>query len=276
MPPSPIPLDRISPIDVPLSGKVVLSGKCYVSHDGSTLDAATTEWPKDAPGGASRDPNGLIDPTAGGLALTNRDLEHNTYEYVREAESTEVCRAAGFQGACLVPRTVALAQQRNLMTAELLAKVKAANGCLTVEVPEPPPLAAVAPAFPYLGVLLGLGAATAIGLVWWRTRKKRAASPTGQLLALARRVGDKIKSADAIVAAPLSRALKTALDAVQSGRVDASSAEGKRVAAILLRVEGVLDSTEAEAKAAAEREAADELVREVESALEAAEEARRV
>ncbi len=97
-------------------------------------------------------------------------------------------------------------------------------------------------------------------------------SPAGQLLALARRVQGKLGSADVVVAAPLGRAVDTALRALKAGRVDPSSAEGKRVASVLMRVETTLDTHAAETRAEQEREAADELVREVESALEAAEE----
>ena len=56
-------------------------------------------------------------------------------------------------------------------------------------------------------------------------------------------------------------------------RVDATSKEGKRVASVLSRVEATLDQAAHEARADQEREVADELVREVESALEAAAEA---
>ena len=131
----------------------------------------------------------------------------------------------------------------------------------------------VQPAFPFLGVAAAIGAAVAVGLVALRMRKKRAESPAGQLLALARRVQGKVAGADAVVAAPLGRAVETAMRALKAGRVDPGSAEGKRVAALLLRVETQLDAKAAEARAEQEREAADELVREVESALEAAEEA---
>ena len=112
-----------------------------------------------------------------------------------------------------------------------------------------------------------------MGLVAIRARKKRKSSPYGQLLALAGRVQEKLRGADVVVAAPLGRAVETATRSLKAGRVDPSSAEGKRVAAVLLRVESKLDAHAAETRAEQEREAADELVREVESALEAAEEA---
>lgn len=273
MPSVPLPLDRPLALDVRPGGEIVVTGSCYLSHDGSTLDAGTTQWPKEAPGGASRDPVGLVDAQASGLSLSSRDLDRHEFHYVYSGEPSAACQAAGIQGACVIPSTMKLAVSRGIPSAELLAKLKGANGCLTVEVPEPPPLAAAAPAVPYLGVAAGIGAAIVVGLVALRARKKRRESPAGQLLLLARRVQGKLRGADAVLAAPLTRAVETALSALAAGRVDPASAEGKRVASVLMRVETRLDSHAAEARAEQEREAADELVREVESALEAAEEA---
>lgn len=273
MPPLPLPLDRPLALNVPPGGEIVVSGSCYLSHDGSTIDAATTHWPKEAPGGESTDAVGLIDAAASGLSLTSRDIAKHEYHYVSSGEASPVCQAAGMGSGCIVPRTMKLATDRGIPSAEFLAKLKGANGCISVTVPEPPPLAPLAPAFPFLGVAAGIGAAIAVGLVALRVRKKRIASPAGQLLALARRVQGKLAGADAVVAAPLGRAVETALRALKAGRVDAASAEGKRVQTVLLRVETQLDSHAAKEREAQERDAADELVREVESALEAAEEA---
>jgi hypothetical protein len=254
-------------------GEIVVTGKCYLSHDGSVIDAATTHWPKEAPGGESTDPVGLVDAAASGLSLTSRDVAQSQYHYVYDGAPSAVCKAAGIDGACLVPSTMKLAVSRGITSQELLAKLKGANGCLEVEVPEPPVLAPVAPAFPYLGAAAGALAAIAVGLVALRARSRRMASPAGQLLALARRVQQKVEGADVVVAAPLGRAVDAALRALKAGRVDPASAEGKRVSAVLLRVEAQLDAHEDKERAEKEREAADELVREVESALEAAEEA---
>jgi hypothetical protein len=271
MPSVPLPLDRPLALDLRPGGEIVVTGSCYLSHDGSTIDAATTYWPKDAPGGESRDPVGLVDAAASGLELTSRAPKE--VHFVYSGEPSASCKAAGIDGPCIIPSTMKLAVSRGIPSAELLTKLKGANGCLRVDIPDPSPLAPAAPALPYLGIALGLGAAIALGLIAVRVRKKRQASPAGQLLALARRVQGKLRGADAVLAAPLSRAVGTALSALSAGRVDPASDEGKRVAAVLMRVETRLDSHAAEARADQEREAADELVREVESALEAAEEA---
>ena len=271
MPSVPLPLDRPLALDLRPGGEIVVTGSCYLSHDGSTIDAATTYWPKDAPGGESRDPIGLVDAAASGLELTSRASKEVRFVYSGQPSAS--CKAAGIDGACIIPSTMKLAVSRGIPSAELLTKLTGANGCLRVDIPDPSPLAPAAPALPYLGIALGLGAAIALGLIAVRVRKKRQASPAGQLLALARRVQGKLRGADAVLAAPLSRAVATALSALSAGRVDPASDEGKRVAAVLTRVETRLDSHAAEARADQEREAADELVREVESALEAAEEA---
>jgi len=273
MPPTPLPLDRPLAVDVRPGGEIIVSGTCYLSQDGSTIDAATTRWPKEAPGGASVAPIGLIDHQASGLSLVSRDLDKHEYHYVYSGDASAVCNAAGIQGACLVPSTMKLAVNRGIPSHEFLSALKGANGCLQVEVPGAPALAAVRPAFPFLGAAAGIGVAIAVGLVAFRVRKRRRSSPAGQLLALARRVQAKVQGADVVVAAPLGRAVETALRALKAGRVDPTSAEGQRVAAVLLRVETQIDAHAAETRAEQEREAADELVREVESALEAAEEA---
>ena len=65
----------------------------------------------------------------------------------------------------------------------------------------------------------------------------------------------------------------SALRAIDEQRVDPSSKEGKRVMDVLRRVDTQIDATAATARAEQEQEAADELVHEVESALEAAAEA---
>ena len=67
-------LDRIvQPVNVEPGGEIILRGSFTSAHDGTTIDAATTQWPAGAPGGASVDAGGLIDFEAGGFHMTSRD-----------------------------------------------------------------------------------------------------------------------------------------------------------------------------------------------------------
>src|SRR5262245_21425852 len=147
--PTPLPLDRPPAVDVRPGGEITVSGSCYLSHDGSVIDAATTTWPKEAVGGASVDPIGLIDAQASGLDLASRDAATHVAKFVYGGQPSAVCQAAGIQGACIVPNTMKLAVNRGLPSAEFLQKLKGAEGCLQVEVPAPPPLAPLEPAFPF-------------------------------------------------------------------------------------------------------------------------------
>ncbi|MFO0592241.1 MAG: hypothetical protein U0441_32150 [Polyangiaceae bacterium] len=271
MPPVPVALDQpATHVDVRPGGEVILTGSYYSTHDGSVLDAATTTWPKEAPGGESIDAQGLFDLGLGGFRVASRDPQTHTVHLLATGDAAPGCSAAGVTAPCLVVRTPIAARARMLTSAEFAQTLK---GEIQMDVPAPTIAAAAAPAFPYLGALAGVAAAIGLGLGVMRARRRRLESPTGQLLALARRVQAKVAGADAVVAAPLGRAVETAMRSLKAGRVDPSSAEGRRVAAVLLRVETTLDDQAAQARAEEEREAADELVREVESALEAAEEA---
>lgn len=271
MPPVPVLLDATAVhVDVRPGGEVILTGHYYSTHDGSILDAATTTWPPTAPGGDSVDAKGVFDLGLGGFHLVSRDATTHEVHVRATGEAAPGCSAAGVAAPCLVVRTPVAARARMLTGSEFTRTLK---GEIQMEVVAPTIAAIAAPAFPFVGAGAAIVAAIFVGFLALRARKKKLTSPAGQLLALARRVQGKLGSADVVVAAPLGRAVDTALRALKAGRVDPSSAEGKRVASVLMRVETTLDTHAAETRAEQEREAADELVREVESALEAAEEA---
>lgn len=63
-------------VDVRPGGEIVVKGSFYSAHDGSTIDAAATIWPENAPGGASADSGGLIDFAAGGFRVSSRDFKN--------------------------------------------------------------------------------------------------------------------------------------------------------------------------------------------------------
>ena len=260
------PLDlnkAVTAVDVPPDAEITVKGSYISKHDGSTIDAATTTWPKDAPGGESVDPGGIIDWEAGGWHVMDRNPVTHVVIAKATGDAAPTCAAAGVATPCLPLRTLPQARSRLITNKEW---VDSLNGRLTVEVPAPPP---VPPGMmPYLA-----GAAAVLGagiLAWggWRWRRRQKLSPAGQLIALADRVRAKLKAADPVLAAPLAPAVEAAVKAVQRKRVDPSSKEGQRVAEVLRRVELRIEA----ASAAEEQQAADELVQEVEAALEAADE----
>jgi hypothetical protein len=269
-----LPLDRpATHVDVTPGGEIVLRGSYSSKFDGSVLDAATTTWPAGAPGGATIDAGGLVDFEAGGFHVTARDPLRHEVHAVATGDVGAACAALRVESPCLPVRLQPLALSRLMTAADFRASLNGSREGLALEVVAPPLYAPPPAAVPYLAIA---SAALAVGLAITfalRRKKRLAASPAGRLLALAARVRAKLDRADAVVAAPLAPALDAALRALQAKRIDATSAEGRRVQAALERVELRIDASEQQSRAEKEQEAADELVREFESALEAADEA---
>jgi hypothetical protein len=260
-------------VGVEPGGEIVLRGAFHSKHDGSIVDAATTTWPPEAPGGASVDTGGLYDFEAGGFHVTSRDPVKHEVHAVAKSEPGQACSALGVSSPCLPLRLRQQAVSRLMTVDEWAASLTGGGGQVMLEVLEPPVYVPPPAAVPYLAIAGGMmaaGMAVVLGARWWR---RRAASPAAQLARMAKRVQAKLAHADAVLAAPLAPAVAATLRSLQERRVEASSAEGKRVAAVLLRVEARLDASAHEVRSAAEQEAADELVREMEGALEAADEA---
>jgi hypothetical protein len=267
---APLALDRLAiPVNVAPGGELILKGAVYSTHDGATIDAATTTWPSGAPGGASVDAGGLVDFAAGGLHMTSRDPATHEVHAIATGEAGATCAQAGVASPCLVPRLSKLGHSRLLDRQEMLATLK---GGITYEVPVTvvPPLPPSA--IPYLLALFAVFMVGLVAVVGTRRRKRYLASAEGQLAALAARVREKAKTADPVLAAPLVPAMEAAIRALSHKRVDAASREGKRVADVLRRVEVRLDGAVHEARAEQEKAVADELVAEMEASLAAAEE----
>lgn len=266
----PLRLDQVARhVDVRPGGEIVLKGSFTSRRDGSTVDAATTTWPGDAPGGGSVDTGGLLDLEAGGLHVTSRDPATHEVHAIATGKPAPACDAAGVAAPCLALRTLPQARSRLLTAREWIDSL---DGGIVVEIPNPviPPVAPSA--VPYLQGAAALIGAGVLAWIGWTARRRRAESPAGQLLALADRVRAKLRTTDQVLAAPLAPSLDAALRALKGRRIDATSAEGKRVAEVLRRVELRIDQATLQARAEEEQQAADELVREVESALEAADE----
>jgi hypothetical protein len=258
-------------VDVTPGSEIVLRGSYTSTHDGSIIDAATTTWPAEAPGGASVDAGGLFEISEPyGFHQTARDPVKHVVRAVATGEGGAACAAFGVQAPCLPLRLRPQAQSRLLTDGDWARSLK---GGISLEVPFIPTVYVPPSSVPYLEAAGGVFAATLLGVLAFRYRKRQAASPAGQLLALGKRVRDKLGRADAVVAAPLAPAIETALKALRGRRIDAASVEGKRIAAVLQRVEVRLEESAQRARADEEQQAADELVREFESALEAADEA---
>lgn len=270
-----LPLDRPAlPLEAAPGAKVVVRGALRSAHDGSTLDAIKTEA---APGGPPpADPGGLVDFRAGGLRVVEVGPGPHEVSAVVTGEPGAACQALGLASPCLPLRSLELSRARLLTAREWASSLE---GRLSVEVPDPLPLPPVAPPPSFAPALGGalLAALAAGSLVALRRRRlARARSPLGRLVALAERVRQKARGAAPEVSAPLEPALAAALRYLNEGRIDPSSPQGVRVAATLSRVEARLDAGGRRAREDAERSAADELLLDIESAIEAADEAARL
>ena len=256
-------------VEVTPGGEIILRGSFHSTHDGSTVDAATTQWPAEAPGGASVDSGGLVDFEAGGFHMTSRDPKTHEVHAIATGDVGQACAATGVASPCLPLRLRTQSLSRDMLANDWAQSLK---GAIQVEVLAPPFIAPPPVAVPYLqagAAALGLAL---VGIVAYRFQKRRAESPAAKLAALTKRVREKLAKADPVLAAPLAPALETALRVLRERRVDPSSREGKRVEAVLLRVDARLDESRKHLEAAEEQAAADELVREMEAALEAGDE----
>ena len=266
-------IDRlVQPVNVEPGGEIVLRGSFTSIHDGSTIDAATTQWPADAPGGASVDARGLIDFEAGGFHMTSRDPKTHEVHAVATGEPGAGCNLAQVASPCLVLRHSALGTSR-LLTADEFAKTL--KGGIEAEIVGAPAYAPAIGLFekPAVQGTLGLAVLAGLGALGWMIHRRAKLSPAGQLKESLARVKLKLKGADAALAASLAPAIARVSTVLSERKVDPASKEGVRIADVLRRVEARIEETTSRGKEAAEQEAADELVAELEGAMEAADEA---
>ncbi|MBI5532313.1 MAG: hypothetical protein HY898_06345 [Deltaproteobacteria bacterium] len=273
--PFPVPLDRKAVhVDVQPGGEIILRGSLYSSHDGARIDATTTSWPANAPGGASVDSGGLFDLEAGGFHVTSQNPSTHEVHAIATGDDAPLCALHDVAAPCLPLRLGVQAQSRLLETRDWHASLR---GTIAIEVVDAPLYAPAAhwtsQAAPVLktagvGLLLALVAAGVAALLY-----RRSSTPAARLAALARRVRAKAQRAAPVLAAPLNPALDSALQALRAQRVDPLSPHGQKMANVLLRLESTLDEAELSTRRATEQQLADELARDVEIALEAAAEA---
>jgi hypothetical protein len=112
-----VPLDRLTAIDMPAGGRVVVRGALTTSIDGSTFDAVA-----------------MLDLEAGGLRVAEAHPEAHTYVLAATGSASSACAAVGGK-ACLVPRLVSLAHERLRTGSELATTL---SGGLEVEGPLAP------------------------------------------------------------------------------------------------------------------------------------------
>lgn len=257
-------------VDVEPGNEIVLRGVVRSTFDGSIIDAATTTWPDGAPGGASVDAGGLVDLTAGGFHLEKRDPKTHEVVAVATGKPAPACEAAHVASPCVALRTLQQARSRLLLASDWQRSL---DGRITVETTTPTPPPAYAPITRVFTPAVGAAALAVllVGLAWFvLARRKR--SPVYQMRQVIKRVERKLSTSDAALSGSLRPAVKRALQALDGRRIDPRSKEGVRIAEVLSRVEARLDESAAEAQASKEQRAADELVIEMESALEAASE----
>ena len=271
-------LDRIAQhVEVRPGGEIRVTGSYTSTLDGATIDAATTTWPDDTPGGASVDAGGMIDFQGGGFHVTSRDPKTHEVVAVATGEPGALCQKLGVESPCLPLRVLPHSQTRLVTMQEWTQSLK---GAITVEVVVPPPPPAYAPAVDFmshpatLGVLGATGLCAVLGLAWVVARRRKL-SPAGQLRTIAARLRKKLEQAEPAMRATVMPVAQRAEELINARHVDAASKEGQRIRDLLLRAEEQLERSKVEKKQAIEQAAADELVAEMEAALAAAEEADR-
>ena len=274
----PIRLDTPA-VHVPIEpgGKLILRGYFHSTHDGSIVDAATTTWPSGAPGGASVDAAGLIDWQAGGFHLVSRDPQTHEVQLLATDGPAPACDLNHVQAPCLPLRAHHQALSRLMTVSEWTSSLK---GGIQGEVVAPPvyaPVTTIASTMKPVLIVSGVGLLVLAMLLFvgWQFRRWSRSAPV-ELRRLAKRVRDKALRADPILSGPLAPALDSMIKAIDSRTVDPLSEERQRIVTVLRRVDATLDDKAAENKACDERKMADELVSEVEIALEAAGEAARL
>jgi hypothetical protein len=270
-------LDALAqPLDLAPGTKVTFSGS-FTTQDGATIDAATTSWPAGESGPAGVDAGGLIDFAAGGLKLVSRDTDTHEVVAIVTGEEGKVCKTLGMSSPCLVTRTIPLSRTRLQTVADL---TKSMVGGITVRYAAPPPPAPPSVLSP-VGDLLthpatlataAVGAVVGVGALAWVIRRRQQLSAEGQLKLLTRRVREKLDTADAALVATLGPALDRIVSSVRQKKLDARSAEADRVRTVLLRIEMSIDDSRRQKERAEQQAVADELVLEMEAAVEAAEE----
>lgn len=254
---------------------LVLRGSLLSRHDGSVVDAAKTFMAPPVAGATSAGQKGLVDFAAGGFELVAYDAETHEVELVAAGGPAPACELLGVSSPCLVLRSSELAHQRLLTVGEWSASLRGniqvqyeAAGDSTMAQPVAVG-AAVAWSEVALAALVGLVALVAAG---WLLRRWLC-SARRRLTRLIRRTGRAARRTNPVLAQVLMPALDSTASAVRQGRIDPASLAGRRLEVALRTVHGDLRAEAVRRRSSEQLRVADELLGQVELALEAAAEA---
>ena len=265
-----------TPVSLGPGDHLTLKGSFHSSFDGSEVDAATTIWPGSAPGGPSVDAGGLVDFDAGGLRVISRDPVTHVVEAVATGAEGRACRAAHLASPCIVLRTRAQATSRLLeesaWSRSLVGRIRV-EGATLAPVPTPAETVSGSSAMRLAGITLVTFALVWLAVAGIFTWKAYRESPGRRLRSMLARVEAKLPHSDPVLAAVLTGPVETARRLVSSRAVDPRSRQGARIQAALAHVDARLDEEGVRAIASRERQAADALLVEMRTALDAAEEA---
>ncbi len=123
-------------IEANIGDRVVVEGSLHSRIDGADFDAAHVRDSYLGKGEPRLRSDGLVDWEQGGLKLVERDWEHHRAVALVVANDAPVCRAAGIDGPCIVPRVDVFARDRLVPSATFLGSL---SGGLTVATMRPPP-----------------------------------------------------------------------------------------------------------------------------------------
>jgi len=176
--------DAIVPLTLSAGDGLEVRGSLRTTFDGTIFDAATRTQ------GAITTLGGIYDLAGGGLRIVEMDSVAHVVKLAATGEDAPGCRAAGFSGPCLIPRTASLAHERLLSVDEFKHTLVGALEATELRRPEP----LVAPAAMKMAKR-ALAATCAFGialfaLAWMRARRR---SPIGQVHQAAREARARTK-----------------------------------------------------------------------------------
>jgi hypothetical protein len=183
--------NAIVPLSLHAGDGLMVNGSLRTTFDGTVFDAATRTQ------GAVTTLGGLYDLAGGGLRIVEMDSVAHVVKLAATGEDAPGCRAAGFAGPCLIPRTASLAHERLLSAEEFENTLVGALEATELRRPEP--LVAPKTLKTMIRVFASIGALALalVAIAWMRARRR---SPLGQVHEAAREARARTRG-DATLAA---------------------------------------------------------------------------